>query len=35
LPSWPMVRCSQYTSLHWFGENMARQIFYFSFCISH
>jgi len=30
-----MVRCGRYASLHWFGENMARQIFYFSFRISH
>jgi hypothetical protein len=26
-----MVRCSQYPSLHSFDENMARQIFSFSF----
>jgi hypothetical protein len=26
-----MVRCSQYTSLHSFDENMARQIFSFAF----
>jgi hypothetical protein len=26
-----MVRCSQYASLHSFGENIARQIFSFHF----
>jgi hypothetical protein len=35
LPLWPMVRCGRYAGPHWFGENMARQIFSFSFRASH
>jgi hypothetical protein len=30
-----MVRCGRYAGLHWFGEDMARQIFSFSFRASH